>query len=350
MPRKQAQPYLRGKIWWVKYYANGEPQYESSKSEKYEDAVRLLKIRQGEVAGGNWNRPDNTKVGTLLDDLLDFYKRNRRSHDHFAQPYVEKNLRPFWGNYLACRVTTKAVGAYRKRRQRQGAAPATINRELALLRRSFRLGMRATPQKVTHVPHFEMAPENNVRVGFLVPEQYERLLSELPRELKPLLVVGYHVGCRRGEALPLRIDQVDMEAREITLHSGETKNSEGRVLPIYGDMVEALEAQFKEIREKWPRCKYVFHRYGKPIKDFRGSWEAACDRAGLPGLLFHDLRRSAVRNMVRAGIPEGIAMKISGHKTRSVFERYNIVSGKDLEEAGAKLAAFLDGRRNGKKG
>jgi hypothetical protein len=89
-------------------------------------------------------------------------------------------------------------------------------------------------------------------------------------------------------------------------------------------------------------CPYLFHNDGNPIVDCRHAWKTACAKAGLSGLLVHDLGRSGIRNMVRSGVPEAVAMRISGHLTRTVFERYNIVSEGDLDAAAVKLDAYLD--------
>lgn len=344
MPRPPARPYLRGKYWWIKFYTNGVPVYESSKSEKYDDALRLLKKRQGEAETGKvaYGR---VLIASLLDDLLQHYRvYNPRSLKDFAEPFV-KRLRKHFGDLPSHRITSQRLRDYQERRKRDGAANATINREMALLRRAFHLAAKATPPRVTAIPRFEMLPENNTRQGFLRPEQYEKLKAELLPELVPLLVVGYHVGCRRGELVPLKIEQVDLDAKQIRLYAGTTKNDEGRVLPIYGDMESVLKAQLEELVKRWPRCRFLFHRSGQPIKVFRESWDRACERAGVPGLLFHDLRRSAVRNMIRAGVPEAVAMRISGHKTRAIFDRYNIVSDDDINDAGKKIGEFLKARK-----
>jgi integrase len=120
-------------------------------------------------------------------------------------------------------------------------------------------------------------------------------------------------------------------------------------LPVYGDMLPALKAQLEERGQKYPQLEYVFHDgTDQRLKTFYKAWASACTRAKLDGQLFHDLRRSAVRNMIRAGIPDNIAMAISGHKTRHVFDRYNITTEKDLADAGATLSQYLAAQPRGR--
>ena len=167
------------------------------------------------------------------------------------------------------------------------------------------------------------------------------LRANLPDYLQPIVTMAYYSGWRKGELLGLTWDKVDLVRDCIRLDPGTTKNNEGRMLFLEGDLLETLREQ-KVIRDKeYPNCPYVFFYKGGKISDFRGSWDAACKKGGLEGRIFHDFRRSAVRNMVRAGIPERVAMTISGHKTRSVFERYNIVSQDDLKRASTKLNEYV---------
>jgi integrase len=156
-------------------------------------------------------------------------------------------------------------------------------------------------------------------------------------DLKPLFVAAYHPGNRLGELRRLRWDQIDFRRNEIRLNPVDTKNKQGRVLLIYGEMRHWLLMRLTLHETKYPACSYVFHHDGKAIVDFRKAWKSATVRAGLPNTLFHDLRRSAVHNMREAGIPENVVMKISGHKTRSMFERYNTVSDRDLKQAAERM-------------
>jgi integrase len=154
--------------------------------------------------------------------------------------------------------------------------------------------------------------------------------------LRTLLAVAYSFGLRQGELLNLRVRQFDRLARTIRLNAGETKSGEGRLIRLTSDVAILLEAC---VAGKGAD-DFVFTRPdGKPVLDFRRRWRSLTAEAGLSGLLFHDLRRSSLRNMVRRGIPEVVAMRISGHKTRSVFDRYNIVSESDLADAALKIEA-----------
>jgi len=322
--------YQRGNIWWVQVYVDGKPILQSSKSSRKSDAVKLrnqllAKMERGEISGGS---PDRVLVGELLDDVLK--SDIKESTRYIWEKVIEKNIRPFFGRLKARRVSTDLMDRYREKRKDEGRSDATVNRELSILRTAYHNARRRTPPKVAIVPYFPMVQETTVRKGFLTDLQYVTLRDALPQELKALFVTAYITGIRRGELLAIRWPQVDFEARTITLDRGETKNQDARSVPIIGGDMENL---LRTAKAAAPESEWVFNRNGEPIRDFRWAWDAACKTAGVPDLNFHDLRRTAVRNMRRAGIPQVIRMKISGHKTDSMERRYNIVDAEDLANA-----------------
>ena len=220
-------------------------------------------------------------------------------------------------------------------RFREEAANATINRELAALKRMFRLGQQSTPPKVVRAPKFPKLTENNIRKGFLEDGQHRKLV-EYCTELwfRSLVECGRTYGWRVSELLSMRVNQLDVAQRVIRLEPGTTKNLDGREVLMTASVHKLLSAL---VHGKSPD-EYVFTRAnGKPVRDFRGMWQNACAHAGAPELLFHDLRRTGARNLRRAGVAEGIIMKIGGWRTRSVFERYAIVSRSDMNDAILKL-------------
>jgi integrase len=205
------------------------------------------------------------------------------------------------------------------------------------------------------VPKIPKLAENNVRKGFFDHADFVKLRAELPEHLRPVITFAYSTGCRKGEILALRWNQVDLVARVFRLEPGETKNSEGRTIPIIGELFEMLTIEKTRRNQMHPECPYVFSRYGKRILNFYSAWTEASLRAGLADdqgkakRLFHDLRRTGVRNLIRAGVPERIAMMISGHKSRSVLDRYNIVDERDLLTAGHRLESYLQVQSAGDK-
>jgi integrase len=226
-----------------------------------------------------------------------------------------------------------AVHRYIDERQKEGAENATINRELAALKRMFNLGREATPPKVRDVPYISMLKEDNIRTGFIEMKQHDVLASECAKVglwLTAVFEVGYTYGWRHEEVLRIRVRQLDLFAKTIRLEPGTTKNSEGREVTMTQPVFELLS---RRVVGKGADDFVFTRKDGKPLKDFRASWGKVCEAAGVAGLLFHDLRRTAARNLRKAGVPETVIMKIGGWKTRTVFTRYAIVKQSDIAAA-----------------
>ena len=328
--------------WWVQYSVRGKRYRESSGSLNRADAVKLLKKRLGAAAEGRPAGPDieRTTFEDLARILLDNYRANGRRSLSRVEDAVG-HLREFFVDSKAIDITEDRISAYIVHRQDQEAANATINRELAALKRGFRLAGK----KVGQVPRFQMLRENNTRKGFFEPEQFQAVLKHLPEYLKPVFQVAYITGWRvPSEVLTRKWQHVDLVANWLRLDPGESKNSEGRMFPLTPELSEILSRLLEQTRQLEKASErvipWVFHRKGKPIRDYYGAWDEACRLARLPDRIAHDLRRTAVRNLERAGVPRSASMKMTGHKTESVYRRYAIVDETMLREGAAKLAAF----------
>ncbi len=244
----------------------------------------------------------------------------------------------YFGDCKAHSVGTDRVKAYVSQRLELGAANATINRELAALKRMYNLGLQS--ETIHRKPYIPMLKENNARKGFFEHGEFIAFRNALPEYFKPVVTFAYYTGWRKQEILSLKWNQVDLNGRTVRLDVGTTKNDKGRLIVLDGELLETMQGQWErrkvaEIPGQSPTllCPYVFHRDGKPIRDFRKAWAKARKETGLAAKILHDFRRTAVRDAVRGGVPERVAMMESGHKTRSVFDRYNIVSEDDLKEA-----------------
>jgi integrase len=354
--------YQRGKIWWITYRVNGEKVFESSKSEKDVDARKLLSKRMGEMATGVYVGPDAEKItmAELADDVVTDYQVN-------GQDSLDKAIRSaarikeFFGKAKAHGVKGDMVKRYVAQRQADGAANGTINRELAFMKRAFNLGIES--EKIVRKPYIAMLKEDNARTGFFEYAEFASVRDACPDYFKPVVTFAYLTGWRKQEILSLRWNQVDLQAEEIRLDPEQSKNDEARAIGLDGELLELLVAQWEkrkvvQIPGHSPTllCPLVFHRNGKRLKDIRDVWHNACVAAGLgrmveveyngkktkqyEGKLFHDFRRTACRDMIRSNTPEKVAMQISGHKTRSVFDRYHIVDTKDTKEAARRRTEY----------
>jgi len=354
-------------VWWIQYSVNGKQLKEGSESTDRKKAEKLLKLRTSQATLGKTVTPEmaRTTFADLRKMLIADYEMNGLRSTARIETAMD-HLEAFFGERLARDITTDRVTAYavdrlspRKCGRCDGigkldgrddpcvkcdatgevrTARATVNRELAALKRAFTLAVRA--RKVSEAPHIAIPREDNARQGFLTHAEFERLHAALPDDLKDVVEFLYLSGWRVGEARSLEWRDVDVEQMVVRLRIENSKTKKPRVLPLRGELAEIIQ-RAKATRS--PDCSFVFRRDGHALGLFRKSWASACKAAGLGHILVHDLRRAAVRNLVRAGVPDTTAMSITGHKTRSIFDRYNITSERDqalaIEQVGVYLAA-----------
>ena len=357
--RKYTEP-----TWTIQFYANGRREREATHLRDKQAAQRVLNAKLGQVDRDEYRRAEPIRCEALFAALRDHYLNDRRTETAARLTWQwQRHLGPRFSHVLATRVTTDAVTRYVGERREEGAANATINRELAALRRMFNLGKRSTPPKIREVPYIPLLRESNVRTGFVEDADFKRLefaaaASEL--WLRTFLELAYTYGWRKGELLGLRVRQLDLLAGKIRLDPGTTKNGEGREVEMTAKVAQLLR---QAVSGKGPE-DFVLTREVKkgkrtvhsPVVAMRDAWQNLCVRAGLGsfvccacertvnkrkkcecgsrkreyrGLIPHDLRRSAAKAARRAGMAESVIMATGGWKTPAMFRRYAIVSSAD---------------------
>jgi len=381
-PKRSNRPKGEGSIYqhtdgrWMYSVMHAGRRLTKSLGTRDEDEAKkaMAKVRNNFL--GRIDRGDlepSTSASVKLDEILDEYlahiKANGNKSAHIIEGVLGKVRKSSeFANRKVATLETKDFKSYRARLVAAGGKHSTANNHLAYIRAALKLETKQTPSRVGRVPHIPIVKVNNTRKGFLEYDDHETLLDCLPESLKALFVVAFHSGCRLGEVLAMRWEDVAWSNRIIKLP--DSKTGDPRNLPFWGGIEKHLKRQKAYRDAHYPECAHLFfwldedvhldhggvrNTPGKPIADFRGSWGKAVKEAHKrnpnvrAALLFHDLRRSAVRVMVQeAGIPESQAMLISGHKTRSMLERYNIISLKNLQDAGAKLEEWRSKRSKSK--
>jgi integrase len=339
---------VNGSLLWIAYQQRGKEIRESSKSSDPEQAQIFLEKRLREIENDREGinpfvgpQQDRLTVGKMLDALETDYKLNGGR----GLPEFKAHLKPvrkYFGDTKANKVTARMIDRYIESRLAEKRLGSTVNRETALLRHAFRL---AIDNKILSAsPKIRRLKESTPRAGFFGLAEFDRTVGFLPSHLQGFARFGFLCGWRKSELRSLA--WVSVDGRELRLGRDHSKNGIGRVLVLEGELWTIIERQrklreYKNADGTVAFSSYVFHIAGQPIGDFRKAWATACKKAAVPGKLFHDLRRTAVRNMRRAHVSEGVAMLISGHRTRSIFDRYNIIDDHELGEAMAQTQAYL---------
>ena len=237
----------------------------------------------------------------------------------------------------AATLTTYQIRQYQLTRRAAGAATGTLNRETSALHRMCTLAVHWGWLDI--VPGFpDRLRENPPRQGFFEHPEYLAVRAHLPAPWQDILDLAYYSGWRKQEILGLTWDEIDEAGGVIRLSPARSKTLVGRILPISQPIAEAL-ARRRARRD--PDSPLVFHRDGIPVRRWRTAWRTACQSAGVPTRFLHDCRRTAARNLIRASVPERVAMLLTGHKSRAIFDRYNIIHEQELLDAGDQLVAYL---------
>ena len=338
--RGNGRVFQRGSTWWIAYYDNGREHRESSGSRERKEAVKLLRQRLGEVALGvtqSAGPKSKRKRAVLMQDLFDLVERSYQLNNRTSGSNGRclRRMRKHFGRYTVQACTGLVIDHYMAARQRAGRKGGTINRDMTVLRRAFRLGYEN--DLVERMPVIKRLPELGVRNEFFTREEIDALVPCLPDHLRDPVLFGFLTGWRKGEIAGLRWSNVNRAEAVIRLEPAQNKGRTVRVLALQGELAALIERRWQVRRVGCLGADCVFHRSGRPLGEFREAWVTACRKAGLGHRWFHSLRRSAARNMSLQGIPEKVIMSIMGHKTRVMFDRYNIVTEADQRAYAKRL-------------
>ncbi|MCZ6622026.1 MAG: site-specific integrase [Deltaproteobacteria bacterium] len=344
-------------IWWISYCKRGHEFRESAQTTDENKARKFLSRRLKEREKPTFVGPKEEKL--TLDDLeakilVDYQKHNRRSAA--TVKHCLKGVKEFFSFDRLVDIGTERIDQYQETRLSQGAARATVNREMSYLRHGFKLLVEG--RQISQTPVIKLLEGENIRQGFISKADFDKLVENLEPQARDIVIFLYNSGWRSKEAMTLEWRDVDVEGGMIRLRRENSKSKRSRALPLLGELQDVIERRVKERRLD---CLFVFHRGGKQVKSFRKAWDTACVSTGFGrreekngslkyvGLVPHDMRRSAVRNFRKAGLSENEGMAMSGHVTNSIYRRYDIIDEEDLKESMGKVQDYLSEQPKGAK-
>jgi integrase len=326
------------RVWHMQYSVQGQRVRCSTGKTDYAQARQVLRERVAEVVRGDAIPHERQlTVAEMLDALWADYEVNGRKWLRTVK-YPMRHVADHFGEKTkAVTVTTDRIQDYVRLRQQDGAAPATVNHELAILNRAFVLAVRA--RRLRAAPFIPKLPADpsRVRQGFFSREEVEALCRLLPADVADAVSFLFFSAWRVGELRTLEWRDFDRHDRVIRLRGEHSKTKHGRVLPVAGEIGKVME---RRVAARRLDCPFMFHRDGKPLGDFRKLWTKACKQLGLEGRIVHDLRRSGVKHLIAAGIDPHTVMAFSGHRTASMLRRYHIINVDDLRRASERASAY----------
>ena len=334
--------FKRGETYHIAFSYQGVEYRKSALTEKKREAENLLAFYLGQCARGAFTGFQDTATAytlfEMLDDFIAHYEQ-RGLRDVQVTRWRSNNLRRFFKDVPVSTITERQVDLYIKHRLVAGKKRTTINRETQLLSQAMSLAKRK--KLITEIPYMEKFSEKgNERQGFFEREELENIVAFLPPYLKDVARFAYHTGWRRTEIFTL--EWRDIRGDMIYLKPEIAKNKDGRVIILVGEIASIIT---RRQAERLGTCPYIFHRDGKRIANYYKAWRTACHHAGLQGKILHDARRTAARNMDRAGVPRQTAKQIIGHKTDAMYNRYRIVNEQDIREGMLQAEHYLSSEK-----
>lgn len=328
----------------MKFYQDGKPVRESTERTKELAARKAMRQRITALAAGQASIGfRGLKVADLIPLIeRDYADRQQRSWDRVEYAW-RCHLEPFFAKRRVEELGSDNRDDYVEKRQDEEASNATISGELSYLNRMLELSRQPTPRKVTNPFKFKRLTENNPRQGFITWKPLQKFTeacrisknsSRNQRHYAALAILGYHLGWRSKELRDLKVRQVEPETKSIRLYRSQSKNKAGRLMKL---PAECWEIVVRYMQGKNLDDYLITRSNGLPIRSMKDGWREIATRAGLPGMIFQDLRRTAARNMLSAGVSASVVMEIFGWKSSAMLQRYEIVSESDLAMAADKL-------------
>ncbi|MGH9517495.1 MAG: tyrosine-type recombinase/integrase [Terriglobales bacterium] len=349
--KKGGRYYKRGGRWWIAYF-NGQKEFRTSvgryadeKQAKTMLETEMKKVAAAEIGNQIYIPPKKKSVTEILDAFESEYILLDKFHAQTASEV--KFVRERFGSMSCKQITEDVLRHWQLEMREAGAANGSINKKVGVLLKAMKLAKLPAP----NVP--KLSTIGTTRQGFFEAHELRRVLTLLPDYLADAVLCLHLTGWRAGEVMGKKklfvvngerfhrfvsgLTWANIDGAMLTLEERKSKNRQRRKCPVSGELASLLER-----RRKLQAGDLIFHRGdGTPIGDYHHIWKRAVKLAGCEGRVVHDLRRTRVRALTRAGTPETVCMKLTGHKTRKVFDAYNISSEHDLISAQERTEVYL---------